>query len=204
MRKVYLYQPNFLLILNLSAGHSSINNVNTHQLPPIAILVSPASTTPSHQTFWHRAILHRFRSIHFDEVSWSPLPKRICVHKVRANLEWEWCPRLAGKWWDNGSGSPGFMDLSSGQYAYSRTKQRPPITQPHDDHEEGPSNPQNTREKRQKTVISNRDRLTKWSIDKSPNHNTTWWLWSICNYKNLITNRFFETKKNPEVHRYDM
>ena len=142
MRKVYLYQPNFLLILNLSAGHSSISNGNTHQLPPITTLMFPASTTPSHQTFWNRAILlHRFREIHFDEVSWSPLPRRIHAHKVRANLGREWCPWLARKWWDNGSGSPGFMDLFNGQYAYSRTKQRPPIIQPHDDHEEGLSNP---------------------------------------------------------------
>ena len=32
----------------IGAGHSSISNGNVHQLPPIATLASPASTTPSH------------------------------------------------------------------------------------------------------------------------------------------------------------
>ena len=32
----------------IGAGHASISNGNVHQLPPIATLASPASTTPSH------------------------------------------------------------------------------------------------------------------------------------------------------------
>ena len=50
----------------IGADHSSIGNGSIHQLPPIATLVSPVSTAPSHQIFWHRTtLLHRFHEIHF-------------------------------------------------------------------------------------------------------------------------------------------
>ena len=51
----------------IGADRSSTNsNGSTHQSPPVATFVSPVSTTPSHQIFWHRTtLLHRFREIHF-------------------------------------------------------------------------------------------------------------------------------------------
>ena len=50
----------------IGADHSGISNGSTHQLPPIVTFVSPVSTAPSHQIFWHRTtLLHRFREIHF-------------------------------------------------------------------------------------------------------------------------------------------
>ena len=73
------------------------------------------------------------------------------------------CPPCCANHLIHGGGSPGFVYLYNGQYTYSKTNQEPPITQPHDDHEEDRQPPQkNTREKRPRTVTyNNHDRLTK-------------------------------------------